>query len=146
MDEASQPWAVFVTGSRDLEWVAHHDLIYDKLVPYMSYGSALIHGMGKGRTPGGCGCDRIAAHAAATIGLRVLGFPALWTQQGNPAGPIRNTLCAEVLLAMGRAGYRLACLAFSTGGPGTEGAYREVSKQSQKSGQVVLMEKIDIQL
>lgn len=139
------PWAVFVTGSRDLEW-DHHDLIYEKLETFPRAGAVLIHGVGAGRTSLVPGCDRVAACVAKALDWRINGFPALWDQQSKAAGPIRNQLCVQVLLAMGKAGYQLACLAFSTGGPGTEGAYRLVSEQSQKSGQVVLMEKIDIQL
>lgn len=36
------------------------------------------------------GADRLAANAARTLGIKVLPFPADWTQYGRAAGPIRN--------------------------------------------------------
>ena len=36
------------------------------------------------------GADRIAGEVAASLGLRVLAFPAEWAEHGRAAGPIRN--------------------------------------------------------
>ena len=145
MKDFVRPWAVMVSGSRDMDW-RHSFLIRDKLEPFAKVESnqnLVIHGAGSGHL-GACGCDRVAANAASELGFRVHGYPALWNLQDKSAGPIRNKLLLEILLAHGQAGYRMAFLAFSTGGPGTEGALRGV-RGCSKSHEIQI-EKIDVTL
>lgn len=140
------PWAVMVSGSRDMMW-HHADLVAEKLKPFSGIRqSILIHGAGEGRRATVPGFDRVAADVAVSreLGFRVHGYPALWNLQELAAGPIRNKLLLEILLAHGQAGYRMAFLAFSTGGPGTEGALRGV-RACHQSGSIHI-EKIDVTL
>ncbi len=119
------PWCLFVSGSRDLRR-EHLKLVRDKIEPFATPRcGVLIHGDGEGRN-GSIGCDRLAQMAAEHWGLRIIAIPADWDRLGKKAGPLRNRVCAEVLLAHRIASYRLAFLAFSTGGPGTEGAHKIV--------------------
>jgi hypothetical protein len=144
MTEIERPWAAMVSGSRDMLW-HHADLIEDKLKPFSGIRQSLvIHGAGEGRRAPIPGCDRVAADVASYLKFRVHGFPALWNLQDKSAGPIRNQLLLEILLAHGQAGYRMAFLAFSTGGPGTEGALRGV-RSCSKSHEIQI-EKIDVTL
>lgn len=144
MTEVERPWAVMVSGSRDMMW-HHSDLIEDKLRPFSGIRNSLvIHGAGEGRRVTVPGCDRVAADIAAHLKFRVHGYPALWNLLDKSAGPIRNRLLLEILLAHGQAGYRMAFLAFSTGGPGTEGALRGVRACSQSDK--IQIEKIDVTL
>lgn len=156
------PWAVYVAGSRHMTQAAHADLVRERLRPYLlAMDSVLIHGAGRGpggllweRGKGALGCDKIAHLLASQspFGCRIIECPALWDyplepsglsgEQGRAAGPIRNKLCTEILSAHFRAGYRLAMLAFSTGGAGTEGAIRLVRQMKEP----VLFEKIDVTL
>lgn len=139
-----RPWCVMVSGSRDMLW-HHADLIEDKLKPFAGVRQSLvIHGAGEGRISTIPGCDRVAAIAASYLKFRVHGYPALWNIQNKGAGPIRNNLLLHVLLAHGQAGYRMAFLAFSTGGPGTEGALRDVLHSDARSD--ITIEKIDVTL
>ncbi len=140
----AQPWCVFVTGSRDLEWEKHWTLVRDKLRPFDVPRSAVIHGAGGGRN-GRPGCDEITDRAADQFGFRVLRFPALWDLQRRAAGPIRNRLCVDTWVAHQRAGYRLACLAFSTGGTGTEGALL-LAKGLSAGLELVQIERIGVTL
>lgn len=156
------PWCVYVAGSRHMTEDKHVDLVRDHIRPYLvGMDSVLIHGSGGGpggipwaRGKGALGCDKIA-HALASkspFGCRIIECPALWGYplepsglsgaQGAAAGPIRNKLCADILAAHYRAGYRLAMIAFSAGGSGTEGAIRLVKKLKEP----VLFEKIDVKL
>jgi hypothetical protein len=136
-----------VSGSRDMMW-HHADIIEDKLRPFSGVRQSLvIHGAGEGRRVTVPGCDRVAADVASHLKFRVHGYPALWNTQGPPAGPIRNELLSEILLAHGRAGYRMALLAFSTGGPGTEGALKIVRSLNITSAKgEIQIEKIDVTL
>lgn len=139
----SRPWCVFVSGSRDLEWDKHRSLVEEALRPFRHEWSALIHGHGTG-------CDAIADRVGDILRFRVYRFPARWDLHRNPdqrnrAGPIRNRLCARVWVAFHEAGYRLAMLGFSTGGPGTEGAIK-LAKNLSAGIPEVLIEKISITL
>ncbi len=137
-----RPWAVMVSGSRDMDW-SHASLVEEKLKPFSGKREdLLIHGAGEGRDATVPGFDRVAADIAHHLKMRVHGFPALWNIQDKAAGPIRNRLLLEILLAHGQAGYRMAFLAFSTGGPGTEGALRGVRACSQS--EKIQIEKIDV--
>ena len=130
---AERPWCIFASGSRDLgppqkpaAEHSHFKMVHEALAPYVRTphylpGCALLHGDGFGRD-GARGADAIIDMVARTLGFAVYAFPAQWTRLGKRAGPLRNGLCAEVLEAFGRAGYRMAFVSFSTGGPGTEGA------------------------
>ncbi len=140
--------------------IRHTALVREQLLRYLTgWQSVLIHGVGDGpdgspwaRGKGVLGCDRIADKIARSSPFlcRVIMCPALWDyepsglsgEQGRAAGPIRNKLCVDILAAHYRAGYRLAMLAFSAGGAGTEGAIRLV----QKLKEPVLFEKIDVTL
>lgn len=135
--DEKRPWAVFVSGSRNLTW-GHMDLVVEKLTPFSTpRQSLLIHGAGEGGNATIPGCDRVAAEAARHLKMVVFGFPALWNLFDTAAGPIRNRLCAEVLFAHGAAGYRLAFLAFSSGGAGTSSAIREVKNvQARDAGKL----------
>lgn len=139
------PWCVFVSGSRDLDW-KHEPLIFEKLSPFASPGARVIHGMGDGRNPETPGCDRVADKVAQDLGFHIIALPALWEIQSRKAGPIRNRLCAEVLRAHQSAGFRLAFLGFSTGGPGTEGAHQIILKLVAKGACLVRIEKISVTL
>lgn len=142
------PWCVFVSGSRDLGWDAHYDLVLRELTSFKEISRlepTLIHGSGPGRN-GEPGCDRLAHRAGQELGFRVHGFPALWDLQGKRAGPVRNKLCAEILLAHFTAGYAPAFLGFSTGGPGTEGAHALMVKIRDQDSVPVQIKKIDIVL
>lgn len=144
MTEPERPWAIMVSGSRDMLW-HHSDLICDTLKPLSGIRqSVVIHGAGEGRHVTVPGCDRVAADIASYLKFRVHGYPALWNLQEKAAGPIRNKLLLEVLLAHGQAGYRMAFFAFSTGGAGTEGALRGVRACSRASE--IQIEKIDVTL
>lgn len=143
LHQSSEPWCVFVSGSRDMTW-QHEPLVREKLAPYEREYSTVIHGMGEGRHKGIPGCDRIVDQVARDLGI--VAIPALWHAQGLKAGPRRNYLCAEILLAFGLAGYSLAMLAFSTGGRGTEGAHRLVKYLSETRSYPVKIEKITVTL
>ena len=146
MTAPERPWCVMVSGSRDMMW-HHADLIEDKLRPFSGIRQSLmIHGAGEGRRPPIPGCDRVAADIAVHLKFRVHGYPALWNLQDKGAGPIRNHLLTDILRAHGKAGYRLAMLAFSTGGPGTEGALGLVRLMAQAYDQEITIEKIDVTL
>jgi hypothetical protein len=124
----------------------HEALVREKLAPYAREYSTVIHGMGEGRHKGIPGCDRIADQVARDLGMHIVAIPALWRIQALNAGPRRNALCAEILFAFGPAGYSLAMLAFSTGGPGTEGAHRLVKYLHEKRSYPVQIEKIAVTL
>lgn len=144
MTEIDRPWCVMVSGSRDMGW-GHSSLVEEKLNPFSGHRqSLLIHGAGEGRSATVAGFDRVAADMGRFLKMRVHGYPALWNIQDKSAGPIRNKLLLEILLAHGQAGYRMAFLAFSTGGPGTEGALRGVRACSQSDK--IQIEKIDVTL
>lgn len=147
MTDEAKPWAVMASGSRDMGW-GHSDLVREALKPFEGVRqSLLIHGAGEGRNATVPGCDRVVADIASFLKFRVHGYPALWNLQNKPAGPIRNTLCCEVLLAHGRAGYRMAFLAFSTGGAGTEGVLKIVRARNIDSAKgLIQIEKIDVTL
>lgn len=125
------PWCVFVSGSRDLTWDKHYVLVRDTLRPFFREGvSVVIHGDGPGRTKQIPGCDKIAGRVGEQFATRVYAIPALWLEQGNVAGPIRNRLCVDFWVAHHRAGYRLAMVAFNTGGSGTADALRQAKNLS----------------
>jgi hypothetical protein len=137
------PWCVFVSGSRDLTW-DHEPLILKELKPFSGPYAVLIHGMGEGRTEQIPGCDRVADKVAQDLGFHIIACRALWELQGKSAGPVRNKLCAKILIAHRSAGYRLAMLAFSTGGPGTESALASV--RSEMGAVPVQIEKFTVTL
>lgn len=148
-----RPWAVLISGSRDMDW-KHSDLIRSRLTPLSGVPqSVLLHGAGDGRRPTIAGCDRVAVDVAKQLGLRVHGYPALWDYppsigvSSKAAGPQRNALLVTLLLALEKQGYRLAFLAFSTGGPGTEGMLKLVrmADETQAIGDIQI-EKIDVTL
>lgn len=139
------PWCVFVSGSRDLRR-EHLPLLQGALEKYVEpRGAVLLHGDGVGRS-GSIGADQLANHAGEKLGFRVHPFPADWDRLGKAAGPIRNRLVAEILFAHEPAGYRLAFLAFSTGGPGTEGAHALIQKLQISRGIPVQIEKFQVKL
>ena len=139
------PWCVFVSGSRDLEW-SHQEIIAPELMTFLGPYATLIHGKGKGRSSTVPGCDRVVDVTAREMGFNVLPIPALWNIQGNGAGPIRNGLCAQLLLTFGRCGYRMAMLGFSTGGRGTEGALELMRRLYDRQTADVLIKKIEVKL
>lgn len=150
MADPERPWAVFVSGSRDIDW-GQSDLLRAKLDPFAKVRqSVLIHGAGEGRTASIAGCDRVVddvwRQEAWPHSARIIRCPALWNLQSMAAGPIRNRLCAEVLSAHEAAGYRLAFLAFSTGGAGTADAIRAVERVIARDSLTVQQEKIDVVL
>lgn len=146
MTDPERPWCVMVSGSRDMGW-GHSDLVHEKLKPFAGIRhSLLIHGAGEGRTALVAGCDRVAADIGRHLNLRVHGYPALWNLQNKGAGPTRNHLLADILRAHGKAGYRMAMLAFSTGGTGTEGALGLVRLMAEAHDLAILIEKIDVTL
>lgn len=140
-----KPWAVFVSGSRDFG-LAQAEMLREALRPFTSGDrehSVIIHGAG----PGNPGCDWLVEQIAFNhFSLRTLPLPALWAQQKKGAGPIRNTLCAAVLLAHARAGYRPAFRGFSTGGAGTEGAAKVTRELFEQHGVELDYQKIDVTL
>jgi hypothetical protein len=139
------PWCVFGSGSRDLRR-EHYPLVQQVFQKYAEpRGGVFIHGDGEGRN-GSVGFDKLAAHASEKLGFRCYGFPADWERFEKPAGPIRNRLCIEVLFAFKDAGYRLAFVAFPTGGAGTGGAIKLVTKMSAARGVVVQIEQFPITL
>jgi hypothetical protein len=108
-------------------------------------GGVVLHGDGEGRN-GSVGCDKLVHDAAEALGFRVHAFPADWDRQGKAAGPRRNKLVAEVLFAHGPAGFELAFLALSTGGPGTEGAHKIVTDMKKARDYPVHIEKLQVTL
>jgi len=104
-----------------------------------------IHGAGVGRN-GSIGFDGLASVAAEKLGFCVYGFPADWERFPKSGGPIRNRLCVGVLFAFKAAGYRLAFVAFPTGGPGTSGAIDLVTKQRDQRGVAVQIDEFPITL
>lgn len=142
---SEMPWAIFVSGSRDLRR-EHFKLVYQKLTPYSKIrGGVLIHGAGEGRN-GSVGCDKLVHDAGEALGFTVYGFPADWDRLGKRAGPVRNRLCAEVLFAFARSAFRLGFLAFPTGGPGTAGAIKIVEDLSRMHSVPVQIEKFPVTL
>jgi hypothetical protein len=141
----STPWAILVSGSRDLRR-EHYTLVRQQLTPYSKIrGGVLIHGDGDGRN-GSVGADQLARHAGEALGFTCYGFPADWDRFQKRAGPIRNRLCVEVLFAFAHAGYRLGFLAFPTGGPGTAGAIQLVEESRDTRGIGVHIEKFQVSL
>jgi hypothetical protein len=132
---------VFVSGSRDLQW-SHQEIIREELKPFVGQYSTVIHGMGEGRKSYIPGCDRVADFAAREMGFHIIAIPALWDEQHLAAGPIRNRLCAQMLLLFGKHGYRLAMLGFSTGGKGTEGALELMERLYDREQADVLIKKV----
>ncbi len=141
----SSPWCVFVSGSRDLEW-SHEPLIREELAPFAGDYATVIHGMGEGRNKITPGCDRVVDVVARDLWFHIVAIPALWKIQELAAGPIRNNLCVQTLLAFGKHGYRLAMLGFSTGGKGTEGALEKMRRASDCEDAHVLIKKIPVTL
>jgi hypothetical protein len=91
---------VLVTGSRN--W-SDRQVVAEALLA--ARDSAVVNGSGQmvlvhGAAPG---ADSIAAELAARWGWRVEAHPALWSELGKAAGPIRNSemvaLGADVCLA-----------------------------------------------
>ncbi len=124
----------------------HYPLIQSTLKKYSEpRGGVFIHGEGEGRN-GSVGFDKLAAHAAEKLGLRCYGFPADWDRLEKRAGPLRNRLCAELLFAFEPLGYRLAFVAFPTGGPGTASATSLVTKLSAERGIAVQIERFPVTL
>lgn len=139
------PWCVFGCGSRDLRR-EHYPKIKSVLEEYAEpRGGVFIHGDGEGRN-GSVGFDKLAAHAAEKHGLRCYGFPADWERLKKPAGPIRNRLCVELLFAFRAAGYRLAFVAFPTGGPGTGRTIDLVAKMRRERDVLVRIEQFPVTL
>ncbi len=138
------PWCLFVSGSRDLRR-EHYPLVRDKIEPFATPGGVLIHGDGDGRN-GSIGCDKLAERAGEHWGLRIIPIPADWDRLGKRGGPLRNRVCAEILMAHSYGIYRLAFLAFSTGGPGTEGAHKIVTDLSRQHNEPIHIEKFQVTL
>jgi hypothetical protein len=139
----TRPWCVFVSGSRDLHWESEW-LIRQELTPFVARYSTVIHGMGEGRKAYVAGCDRVVDSAAREMGFHIIAIPALWDEQQHAAGPIRNRLCTQVLLAFGKHGYRMAMLGFSTGGKGTEGALELMKRLYDREHADVLIKKVPV--
>lgn len=142
---STAPWCLFGSGSRDLRR-EHYLFVASVLALYTSpYPGVFIHGDGDGRN-GSVGFDKLAAHAAEKLGWTVYGFPADWDRLNKRAGPCRNRLCAEILLAHSYTQHSLGFVAVSTGGPGTEGAHKIVVDQSRLQNEPVNIEKFVITL
>ena len=141
-----QPLALFASGSRTLDY-KHVPLIKSMLLEQRGevwfQSPVIIHGAGRG-VDGAPGFDKLVDIHARASEYRVLPIPALWEIQGKVGGPIRNRLCAEILLAHARAGYWPVFRGFSTGGPGTENAYKVVLDVFEKAGRYVDAQKIDV--
>lgn len=143
--DSKDPWCLFVSGSRDLRH-EHFPLVRQVLSLYTSpYSGVLLHGDGPGRN-GSVGADTLAARAGDKLGYVTYGFPADWDRFNKKAGPIRNRLVTEIFLAHHASSYQLGFVAFSTGGPGTEGAHRLVKTLSQERSIPVHIEKFQVTL